>query len=170
MFDSAGDWARRTLPVDVRLIEQSSQLTPVLIVPMFTLLRRLHLILGILGIIAFLATGQYMDRFHDHLRGSDDTTRMLFRSTHIYILLASVTNAMTGLYLRPTYSRWRRALQLVGSLALLAGPPLFLIGFCREPYLSGLARPWSRPAIYLALGGVVLHLVAAIPDRPRNST
>ncbi len=134
---------------------------------MLTLLRRLHLLVGLLGIIAFLATGQYMDRVHDHLRGYDDTARMLYRSTHVYILLASVANAMTGIYLRPADARWRCGLQLLGSLALLAGPPLFLAGFCTEPYLSGLARPWSRPAIYLALGGVVLHLIAAIPARSR---
>ncbi len=106
-----------------------------------------------------------MDRWHDHLRGYDDTTRMLFRSSHIYILLAAVTNAMTGLYLRPADASWWCVLQAIGSLALLAGPPLLLAGFCTEPYRSGLARPWSRPAIYLALGGVVLHLVAAIPAR-----
>lgn len=132
---------------------------------MLTLLRRLHLLVGMLGIVVFLATGQYMDRWHEHLRGYDDTTRMLYRSTHIYILLASVTNVMTGLYLRPADARWRRGLQLVGSLALLVGPPLLLAGFSTEPYLSGLARPWSRPALYLALGGVVLHLMAAIPAR-----
>jgi hypothetical protein len=134
---------------------------------MLTLLRRLHLLVGLLGIIAFLATGQYMDRVHDHLRSYDDTTRMLYRSTHIYILLASVTNAMTGIYLRPASVHWRLGMQLIGSLALLTSPPLFLAGFCTEPYLSGLARPWSRPAIYLALGGVVLHLIAAIPTRSR---
>ena len=134
---------------------------------MFSLLRRLHLLLGIAGIVAFLATGQYMDRWHEHLRGYDDTTRMLYRSTHIYILLAAATNAMTGLYLRPAGARWRRGLQLIGSLALLAGPPLFLAGFCTEPYLSGLARPYSRPAIYLALGGVAFHLIAALPGRQR---
>lgn len=131
---------------------------------MFTLIRRLHLVLGVLGIIAFLATGQYMDRYHDHLRGYDDTLRMLFRSTHVYILLSAAINTMTGLYLRPTLG-WRRRVQIAGSLAMLAGPPLFLAGFCTEPYVSGLARPWSRPAIYLAMGGVVLHLIAAIPTR-----
>jgi hypothetical protein len=136
---------------------------------MLTLLRILHLAVGILGIVAFLATGQYMDRVHDHLRGYDDTTRMLYRSTHIYILLASAINAMTGLYLRPADARWRPVLQAIGSYALLAGPPLFLAGFCYEPYLSELARPWSRPAIYLALGGTVFHLIAAIPRRSRTS-
>jgi len=110
-----------------------------------------------------------MDRLHGHLRGYDDTLRMLYRSTHIYLLLSAVINTVMGLYLRPADSTWRRAAQLLGSVALLAGPPLFLAGFCTEPYLSGLARPWSRPAIYLALGGAVFHLLAALPKRwPRD--
>jgi hypothetical protein len=49
-------------------------------------MRRLHLATGLLALAAFLASGQNMDRAHDHLRGLDDVTRMLFRSTHIYLL------------------------------------------------------------------------------------
>lgn len=124
-------------------------------------LRRLHLLVGILGIVAFLGTGQYMDRMHDHLRGQPDVVRMLFRSDHIYLLLAAVTNASLGLYFQPAASAWRTSLQAIGSLALLAGPPLFLIAFFTEPWLTELARPWTRPAVYLALGGIVFHLIAA---------
>jgi hypothetical protein len=79
--------------------------------------------------------------------------------------MSAVINTVMGLYLRPTDSPWRRAAQLLGSVALLAGPPLFLAGFCTEPYLSNLARPWSRPAIYLTLAGAVFHLLAAAPTR-----
>jgi len=51
-------------------------------------MRRLHLIVGLGGVVAFLLTGQYMDRVHDHLRDMDPTPRLLFRSTHIYLLLS----------------------------------------------------------------------------------
>lgn len=132
---------------------------------MFGWIRRAHLVVGLAGIVAFLATGLYMDRFHGHLRGYDDTLRMLYRSTHIYVLLSAVINTTMGLYLRPADSTWRRAAQTLGSIALLAGPPFFLAGFCTEPYLSDLARPWSRPAIYLALAGAVFHLLSALPTR-----
>lgn len=128
-------------------------------------MRRAHLYVGLAGIAAFLATGLYMDRVRGHLRGYDDTVRMLYRSTHIYVLLAAVVNVALGLYWQQAASSWRRLLQRLGSVALLAGPPLFLVAFCVEPYLAGLERPWSRPAIYLALGGAMLHLVANVPHR-----
>ena len=51
-------------------------------------MRRFHLGAGLLGVLAFLATGQY----HEHLRGMDDAQRLLFRSAHIYLLLASLLN------------------------------------------------------------------------------
>lgn len=125
-------------------------------------IRRTHLIVGLAGVAAFLGTGLYMDRVHGHLHGYDDTVRMLYRSTHIYLLLSASINVMTGLYLRPAESTSRRLLQGLGSVALLVGPPLFLAAFCVEPYLSDLARPWSRIAIYLTLAGVVLHLLSAV--------
>ena len=128
---------------------------------MHNVIRRMHLIVGLAGVAAFLGTGLYMDRVHGHLRGYDDTVRMLYRSTHIYLLLSASINVMTGLYLRRAESTSRRLLQGLGSVALLVGPPLFLAAFCQEPYLSGLARPWSRIAIYLTLAGVVLHLFGA---------
>src|SRR5262249_56697175 len=62
-------------------------------------MRRLHLVVGLVGLLAFLASGQYMDLGYDHLRRLDDTRRMLFRSTHIYLLFAALLNLALGLYL-----------------------------------------------------------------------
>ncbi len=122
--------------------------------------RYLHLALGWGGLIAFLATGQYMDRWLDHLVGQPDQVRLLFRSTHIYLLWSALANLLVGSYWQPRLGRAAAGLQVLGSLALLAGPGLLLGGFMEEPYLTNLARPWSRPAIFLALGGSVLHAVA----------
>jgi hypothetical protein len=119
-------------------------------------------------LLAFLATGVYMDRVHDHLRGHDDAQRLLFRSTHIYLLLAAVVNTLLGLYLVPSAAGWRRGFQALGSAALMATPVLFLAAFCTEPWLSGLDRPWTKPGAYLALGGIIVELVAAA-GRPRRT-
>ena len=135
---------------------------------MLVSIRRTHLTMGVAGILVFLGTGLYMDQYHGHLRGYDETVRMLFRSTHIYLLLAAVVNTVMGLYLRPSATQTRRALQIVGSIALLGGLPLFLVAFCTEPYLTALARPWSRIAIYLTFGGAIFHLLGTVPRRVRR--
>jgi hypothetical protein len=128
-------------------------------------MRRLHLAVGLVGVVGFLASGQYMALGHDHLHGLDDTTRMLFRSTHIYLLFASLLNLALGLYLPEGPDGWRCWLRRAGSVMLLLAPPLLAAGFLTEPWLSGLERPYSRPAVYGSLTGMLLHLLASVGRR-----
>lgn len=128
-------------------------------------MRRLHLVVGFVGLAAFLASGQYMDLAYDHLRGLDDATRLLFRSTHIYLLFSALLNIVLGLYRATGPAGWRCWPRGLGSVLVLAAPPLFVAGFLTEPWLSGLERPFSRPAIYASLAGVLLHAVSCWPRR-----
>jgi hypothetical protein len=123
-----------------------------------------HLIVGLLTLVAFLASGQYMDRGYDHLRGLDHAARMLFRSAHIYLLFSALLNLALGLYLteRPD---WRCWLQWGGSVLLLATPVLFAVAFLAEPWLTGLERPYAQPGIYLSLAGMLLHLIGSTSPR-----
>jgi hypothetical protein len=131
-------------------------------------MRRLHLIIGLVFLIGFLASGQYMARWHNQLHDLNDATRLLFRSTHIYLLFASLLNLALGLYLPEGPAGWRRWLRWAGSLLILAAPPLLVAGFLTEPWLSGLDRPYSKPAIYGSLAGMMLHLLGA--KRPRAAS
>lgn len=124
-------------------------------------MRRVHLMVGAIALLAFIATGQYMDRVHAHLAGMPDASRMLYRSAHIYLLFAALINLVLGAYLTSARSAWGRAVQGLGSILLLATPALFLGAFAVEPGLSDLMRPWARPGIYLSLAGVLAHVVAA---------
>jgi hypothetical protein len=110
-----------------------------------------------------------MDRGYDHLRGLDDTTRMLIRSTHIYLLFAALLNLALGLYLVVESPGWRRWLQRVGSVGLAAAPLLLTLGFLTEPRLSGPGRPYSRPAIVGSLAGLLLHTVGRWWRTPRRA-
>ena len=83
------------------------------------MLRRLHLAIGIAGLIAFIFTGQYMDRALDHLAGMRDLPRMLYRSAHIYLLFSALLNLVLGFYLVETAGRSRRWLRRAGSMAVL---------------------------------------------------
>jgi hypothetical protein len=117
----------------------------------------MHLVVGVTGLAAFVASGQYMDLGYNHLRGLDDTRRMLFRSTHIYLLFAALLNLALGLYLVAEPPGWRRWLQRVGSSLVALAPLLLAAGFLTEPWLSGLERPYSSPAVYASLAGLLLH-------------
>jgi hypothetical protein len=117
-------------------------------------------VVGLPGVVVFLATGQDMDRVHDRLRGMGDARRLLFRSTHSYLLLASLLNLALGLYRTPTPASWRTVCQVLGSGLVLAAPFLALAGVCTEPWLSDRERPYSRPAAFACLAGVLPSLLA----------
>jgi len=121
--------------------------------------RWLHLTVGIIGVVGVVGTGQYMDRVHDHLRGMDDARRLLFRSTHLYLLFGSLVNMALGLHHRPAHG-WRRWVRALGSTLVLATPFLAAAGFFVEPWLTDLDRPYTRPATYGCLAGMLLHLLA----------
>lgn len=129
------------------------------------MLRRLHLAIGIAGLIAFIFTGQYMDRALDHLAGMRDLPRMLYRSAHIYLLFSALLNLVLGFYLVETAGRSRRWLRRAGSMPVLLAPPLLLLAFFNEPGLSSFERPYARVAIYGCLFGVVLHSLTQIGGR-----
>jgi uncharacterized membrane protein len=124
-------------------------------------LRRLHLVIGIAGVIAFLLTGQYMDLWLAHLEGMPDLPRMLYRSGHIYLLFAALLNLVLGLYLDEERNGWRQHATQLGSGLILIGPMLLLIGWGPEAVRTDLERPYSRPAIYASFAGVLLHGMAA---------
>jgi hypothetical membrane protein len=114
---------------------------------------------GLIFLVGFLLTGQYMHWFLGHLAGLSDAPRMLYRSTHIYLMWSSLLNVALGLYLREFTVMLSRRAQLVGSLLILAGPFLLTAAFFIEPGLNGLERPFTRPAIITAFAGLLLHVV-----------
>ena len=124
------------------------------------MLRKTHLIVGILGLILFVLQGQYMDLALAHLVGMEDAPRMLFRSSHIYLLLAALLNVVLGIYMRGNIRFLIPKLQLVVSSIVLVAPFALLAGFFLEPHLADFMRPYTRPALYALFGiGVILSLV-----------
>ena len=128
-------------------------------------MKNFHLIFGLLLVIVFLLTGQYMDRVHQHLQFMPDGPRMLYRSRHIYILLSGLIHLGIGAYFRYRVRQSRRILQLLGSLFMTAASVLFVGAFFREPGLTGLETPLSSKGIYLIAFGVVLHVLSSISER-----
>ena len=127
-------------------------------------MKRVHLIVGVVVVLAFLLTGQYMDRCHDHLRSMPDGPRMLYRTRHIFILLAGALNLGVGLYFVWRARLWRRRCQLLGSLLIILGPALFIAAFFYEPTLQDLHTPLSHWGTYVIAAGVSLHVIGGLGD------
>lgn len=126
------------------------------------MLRKLHLALGLAGVLTFVLTGQYMHWNHAHLQGMPDGPRLLFRSSHIYLLWASLLNLALGCHLQRLPGGLARGVQGAGCVAVLLGPLLMCWSFFFESHHADLARPVARWAIYLALGGMALHVLASL--------
>ena len=125
-------------------------------------MKRFHQLFGLLIVIIFLLTGLYMDRFLEHLRHVPDGPRMLYRSRHIYILLAGLVNLGIGSYFSPRLETLRRVLQLVGSVLIVIAPLLFLIAFFYEPHLADLHTTLSHWGVYAIAAGTLLHVFSGL--------
>lgn len=129
----------------------------------------LHQTIGIVVVIIFLLTGQYLEIYYPHMEEVGDGMRMLFRSRHIYILLAGLINIGIGTYFSYRKERWRRVLQLTGSVLVLIAPFLLLAAFFYEPLLPNLQRTFTLPAIEFLLAGTLLHLLSGLRQRKDSS-
>ena len=128
----------------------------------------LHKLTGVLTVLIFLGTGAYMRFNGPELFQSDPTLRMMFRSNHIYILMAGLLNIGIGSYLVLSRRRSRRILQLIGSGFLLVAPVLLICAFFSEPSGKRFERHLTLSAMILLLTGTLSHLLSTAWKR-RNT-
>lgn len=125
-------------------------------------MRRVHLIFGIVALVAFAATGMVMRVHHPPLRTLGEDVRLMYRSRHIYLLGAGVANLLLGLYLVPSRSAWRWGFQTAGSILFLASPILLGLAFFAEPGNRLTSELWrSHLGLFALLGGTILHFLFA---------
>ena len=121
-------------------------------------MKRFHLILGLVVVVLFLLTGQYMEYVHNPLL--PDGPRMLYRSRHIYFLLAGLLNLSLGLYWSARPHGWRRTLQLVGSILIVLSPGFLLVGFFLEPGWGPEKTSIAPLGIFAVALGILAHLLS----------
>jgi hypothetical protein len=92
---------------------------------------RLHVLMGLLAVVLFLATGIYMRTQQTFVL--PDGVRLLYRSRHIYLLLSAMLNLLVGILYRAGVSG--KAIRAVGSILVLIAPPsLFAAFFADTPH------------------------------------
>ncbi len=125
-------------------------------------MKRLHLVVGVASLLAFLLTGQYMDYLHVRTGVLGETARVMFRSRHIYLLLAGLVNLGLGAYFSYRGRGWRRGLQLLGAALVGAAPVLMAAAFFAEPTGPGLKRHFTLPAVVAVAVGTLLHALSGV--------
>lgn len=133
-------------------------------------MKRFHLIFGLIVVVVFLLTGQYMDRYHQHLMYMADGPRMLYRTRHIFILMSGLLHLGIGSYFSYRPGKARRVCQIAGSVLITIAPVLFTIGFFYEPGLRELYAPLSKIGLIIIAVGTLLHLFAGIRLREPTSS
>ena len=132
-------------------------------------MKKAHLIFGIFVLIVFLLTGQYMDKYYNHMVGVPDGIRLLYLTRHIFILLSGLTNLGIAAYFTYRLEFWRRALQLVGSGLIFTASFLYIVAFFYEPGLRNLRTPLSHWGTYCIAAGVVLHVLTGIGQKKETT-
>jgi hypothetical protein len=127
----------------------------------------LHQTVGLLVVLIFLLTGQYMEFYYPDMEAVGDGTRMMLRSRHIYILLGGLTNIGIGVYFSWHRERWRKLLQLLGSSLMLVATLILIGAFFYEPRLANLQRPLTLPAIISLFAGTLIHMLSGIKRREK---
>jgi uncharacterized membrane protein len=127
--------------------------------------RRLHLVIGGLGLLAFIIQGQYMARALG-VPDLPDVQRMLYRSAHIYLMQACAINLCVGFFI--PVAGPRGVLQKLASLSMLAGPPLLLASFFTEISSHTIDRPLLSIALYLMFGAAMWLVIATAWRRFRR--
>jgi hypothetical protein len=127
-------------------------------------MRRFHLFFGWIIFIVFLLTGQYMRLYHNRLAGIPDGVRMLYRSRHIYILLAALLNIGLGIYFSYAPARWRRVLQIAGSVVIVITTLLLIPAFFYDPGLG----PDKTVLSYFGIIGMAIGMLLHFIGRPTH--
>ena len=128
-------------------------------------MKLLHLLVGASAVFVFLLTGQYMDYLDVRSGALGETARVMYRSRHIYLLLAGLVNLGLGSYYSYGARGRRKALQVLGSAMVLLAPALLLAAFFTEPGAPGLKRHFTLPAIVMLSVGTMLHALSGLRSR-----
>jgi hypothetical protein len=123
-----------------------------------TPMRKLHLVVGLVGIAVFLSTGLYMFRGFPELYGTNEAVRYMYRANHVYVLLSSLINVALAIYLVPARPGWKAWVGKIGSVLLILSPPILCYAFFAEAPKATPERAFTGLGVLALLLGVLAHL------------
>ncbi|MEA2236080.1 MAG: hypothetical protein QOC81_804 [Thermoanaerobaculia bacterium] len=127
-------------------------------------MRRAQLFAGIAMVLAFLTSGLYMHFALNHLRGMPLAIRMVYRASHINMLLIGAFNIASANRAIASTPIARR-LELTASGLAMAAAGFLILAFIFEPGFAALYRPWTRVGVYATFGAIFLEVVGMMSTR-----
>jgi hypothetical protein len=125
-------------------------------------MKSVHCYVGIAIVILFLFSGLYMRQHAAELLYTNDVIRFMSRANHIYILLCGLLNLIMGIYFVPATQKWRKRLQIFGSVLILSAPILLIPAFFLEPPH---ASPTYRTLTVIGVWSLLLGALCHVPSR-----
>lgn len=122
--------------------------------------QRLHRIVGIVTVVAFLGTGIYMRLNFPSAYETTEIIRYQYRANHVYILFCGLMNVLLGLFVVFQAEGWRKVVQRIGSYFLLVTPVTLMLAFFIEPVRAVAIRPLTFVGVVFSFAGVGCHLIA----------
>jgi Mn2+/Fe2+ NRAMP family transporter len=116
-------------------------------------MRRAQFVVGIVMVLAFLASGAYMHFHLGHLRGFPLALRMVYRASHINMLLIGAVNVFAS-------RRIDRGIERIASALAIVAAVFFVVAFIVEPGFADLFRPWTRLGVYATFAAILLEVAA----------
>jgi len=124
--------------------------------------KKVHYWTGIVFLVIFLLSGLYMKWGFPELYDGNQTSRMMFRANHIYLLLAALINILFSFSAGRVITQKSRKIINVASVLIILSPLLLLIAFVTETQSLQFERSFTLLGIVSVLSGV---LIAAIGYR-----
>ena len=123
-------------------------------------LKQLHLVFGIVYLVVFWLSGAFLKFIIWDVVADDDLLRVLYRSSHVYILMSALINIAISVYLSSSTTPKEQVLQGLGSMLILISPLLLSYAFFLVPKLSVDVNGVIFIAVVSLTIGVILHLVS----------
>lgn len=122
----------------------------------------LHFVIGLVFLILFLLSGVYMSQNFPELYSGREEIRMMYRATHIYILMSALLNLITGSYLLNLKNPNFVKIRVVASGLIYITPVLFSIAYIYEPPAYLIDRPITFWTVLCLFSGVMLHSLLSL--------
>lgn len=130
-------------------------------------MRRLHLVAGVVTVLAFLTSGAYM-RFVAHVDALPLGPQLMYISRHIYMLGPALMHLVLSAYVRSDPPLGIVRLQWTGTAFLVLSSTLLMTAFVFEPMAGRGRTAVSAFGIFTFAAGAILHVVASRVGRART--